>query len=501
MNMKYTAINIGPIISTLMLARKPRELWSASYLFSHLMRCVIDSLPSDCRVISPAILKGDDLKLGVGLYPDRVFIEGYMTKKVKDIFADAWESFCESTVIKKINDKSLSVFSLKENYFNLMSTFCNANSETEAIRTLNAELDKLELINYALDEEDRTPVLNLIKLDSISPLFSIATQDARMPVESLGEIAATEKSENGEIWKKFRNILLDEEKKALDPYVEVFGLDYKSYHKYICVVQADGDNVGKTVSHKDLPDGQVGRISKELLEFGKKAKAEIEAFGGLPIYAGGDDLLFIAPVVGKNHTTIFDLLEAIDDECFNGVAKAINDMELRINESGMRIKASLSYGISISYYKYPLYEAFAEARHQLFDIAKNIDNKNAVAWKYRKHSGSSFEVAFSKGNKNLTNVFKELIINTSDGNVVSAVAHKIRANELLVSEVLKSGKSVRLDALFEKLLECTDTAYFKSVKKIMPILYTTIDKKKYGKTLYNILRTAKFIKGEEPIDE
>ena len=38
--MKYSAINIGPIISTLGMARKPRELWAASFLFSHLMKCI-----------------------------------------------------------------------------------------------------------------------------------------------------------------------------------------------------------------------------------------------------------------------------------------------------------------------------------------------------------------------------------------------------------------------------------------------------------------------------
>ena len=38
--MKYTAISIGPIIKTLAMARKPRELWAASYLFSYLMKCI-----------------------------------------------------------------------------------------------------------------------------------------------------------------------------------------------------------------------------------------------------------------------------------------------------------------------------------------------------------------------------------------------------------------------------------------------------------------------------
>lgn len=30
--MKYAAINIGPIVDTISMARKPRELWAARYI-------------------------------------------------------------------------------------------------------------------------------------------------------------------------------------------------------------------------------------------------------------------------------------------------------------------------------------------------------------------------------------------------------------------------------------------------------------------------------------
>ena len=75
--MKYTAINIGPIITTLGMTKRPRELWSASYLFSHLMRCIVESLPED-RIISPATLNYSNIETDktIGLYPDRVFVEG-----------------------------------------------------------------------------------------------------------------------------------------------------------------------------------------------------------------------------------------------------------------------------------------------------------------------------------------------------------------------------------------------------------------------------------------
>lgn len=511
--MKYTAINIGPIVSTLMMARRPRELWSASYLFSHLMRCVIDNLPDKERLISPAILLEEaDLKLGVGLYPDRIFIKGEVCEPtLLKVLNGAWNEFKDSTKVKRVNGNKCDILELKENYFNLMVTSCEADSETKAIKILNKELDKLELINYALDEEARTPVIGLLKMKDNSPLIGIATSNNKLPIESLGEIAAIEKKQEDEDsrekWDLFRSILLNEKKKEDDPYTNAFGSDYKSYHKYICVVQADGDNVGKTVSHEKLPDGKVKKISEALLAFGIKAKKKIDEFGGLPIYAGGDDLLFIAPVIGRDHTTILDLLDTIDSECFSGVADVIDCLGLQMEKTvdgkqvNVDIKASLSYGISITYYKYPLYEALASARDLLFGVAKNIDRKNALALKLRKHSGSGFEVAFSKGDKELKEAFNNLVVETSDGNTVTAVAHKICANEVLVNEVMKSDSAVRLNALFEKLLECKGTPYFDAVKKLMPELYKTVGKDKFATTLYNMLRTAKFIKGEDPIDE
>ena len=52
--MKYTGITIGPIVATLSMARRPRELWSASYLFSLLMDCIKSRIPVDCKIVSPA---------------------------------------------------------------------------------------------------------------------------------------------------------------------------------------------------------------------------------------------------------------------------------------------------------------------------------------------------------------------------------------------------------------------------------------------------------------
>ena len=69
--------------------------------------------------------------------------------------------------------------------------------------------------------------------------------------------------------------------------------------------------------------------------------------------------------------------------------------------------------------------------------------------------------------------------------------------------VLESGKQERLDALFEKIMEFDKdkAGYFDAVKAIMPTLYDIVGKENYIQTLYSLLRTAKFIKGEDLHDE
>jgi len=462
---KYSAINIGPIIATLGMARKPRELWAASFLFSHLMKCIYgEAEKTGATIISPAKPKEDKNK--VGIYPDRIYMKEEVD--VKRVISEAVISFYYDL----LGDKTLDL-----SYFNLMSTTCEADKESEAIATLNQQLDILELCNYATDGDAAQTIYDIISEKKDSPLFNLADGKYIKEIKSIEDIAGVQRKGQQEIKEK-------------------------SHHRYFCVVQADGDNVGKTVSHPSLNDGEVLEISKELVQFGLEATKLIDEFGGLPIYAGGDDLLFIAPVVGKNDKQIFQLLDDIENQAFKGVQDKVGKLGLK-DKDGNLIKASLSFGVSITYYKYPLYEALESARNLLFGKAKGIRDKKAVAWSLRKHSGGTFEAAFSLKETELKTQFENLIAATTDKDTVSAIAHKLRQEEALVNIVLESNSADRLDALFEKVLEFDkDKAiYFNAVKAIMPTLFKTIGKKDYIQTLYGLLRTAKFIKGEELHDE
>lgn len=468
--MKYSAINIGPIISTLGMARKPRELWAASFLFSHLMKCIYSEVEkTGMTIISPAKPKQDKNK--VGIYPDRIYIKGDFD--VKTVLNEAVANFyfdLHGDGQRNSNNPDL-------DYFNLMSASCEAEKESKAIADLNQKLDVMEMCNYAADKDAAQTIYKIISKKVFSSIFQIATDKDELIIPDLESIAGCQ----------------------LDAHRDI---KMKSHHKYCCIVQADGDNVGKTVSHEGLNDGEVLKISEALVDFGVKATTIIEEFGGLPIYAGGDDLLFISPVIGKNGTHIFNLLEDIENKAFKGVHDAVESLNLKDNK-GKEIEASLSFGVSINYHKHPLYEALESARHLLFGKAKNINEKKAVACCLRKHSGGTFEAAFSLKDKDLKQQFAELINSTTDNDTVSAIAHKIRQEEKLVSIVLSSDSQSRLDALFKKVLEfdAEKESYFNAVKKLMPILFKEVGEKNYSQTLYSLLRMAKFIKGEDLHDE
>ena len=466
----YSAINIGPIIATLGMARKPRELWAASFLFSHLMKCIYaEADEMKAVIISPA--KPTEDKNKVGIYPDRIYFKGDVD--VKALISNAVWTFY--TDLYGTNPQNRQMPDLS--YFNLMSASCEEERESAAISQLNQQLDVLELCNYATDGDAAQTIYKIISEKKDSPLFDLADGKFIKKIKTIEDIANAQRLEHSEIKEK-------------------------SHHRYFCIVQADGDNVGKTVSHASLKDGEVLKISEKLVCFGLEATQKIENFGGLPIYAGGDDLLFMAPVIGKDGSNIFQLLDDIENNAFKGVKDVVDNLSLT-DDKGNEIKASLSFGVSISYYKYPLYEALESARNLLFAKAKNVQQKKAVAWSLRKHSGGTFDAAFSLRNANLKNQFEALIDATVDKDTVSAIAHKLRQEEALVDIVLDSRQQDRLDALFEKVLEFDKekSDYFNAVKSIMPTLYEVVDKKDYIQTLYSLLRTAKFIKGEDLHDE
>lgn len=172
--MKYTAINIGPILDTFAMAKKPRELWNASYMFSYLMECIIDEL-SGYNIISPAVLgSSKSVFYGAGLYPDRIFIEG-------DIKVDA--------VINKALDNFKKTTGIGNDYVNVMSVSVDYDKPSGAIKELNRLLDCLELYKRPVRDNSLKNVASLLYGKNKMKLYAHAASKSKFSIPSLAEIA------------------------------------------------------------------------------------------------------------------------------------------------------------------------------------------------------------------------------------------------------------------------------------------------------------------------
>ncbi|MBL0286680.1 MAG: hypothetical protein IPQ19_04500 [Bacteroidetes bacterium] len=85
----------------------------------------------------------------------------------------------------------------------------------------------------------------------------------------------------------------------------------------------------------------------------------------------------------------------------------------------------MSYGVSISYTKYPLTQALEQGVTQLFYKAKKTCEKNAVAFNILKHSGQNIASMFHKHLCSY-NLFEALLTSkVADDNYVRSITYKL----------------------------------------------------------------------------
>ena len=489
------ALNRGRIISTFALARKAREFWQASYLFSHLMKCLLYEFEKNktFKLLSPQIPPAKTN--GAGVYPDRAFFKSN-SKVDKDII----QPLINKAVLNFEKDTKLDKTIVRD-YFNIMTVSGEYATDGQAIEQLNKNLNYLELSVHATLPGTVNEMVKYLRNKDDSPLFWLAFGSLSFPNQErldLEELAQYR-------WKKFH-----------DPR--------KSHHNYVCIVQADGDKVGTVI--QSLLDGKLPTFSEALANFAQNATQKIRQYGGLPVYSGGDDLLFIAPIWGgeteDKRQSIFDLLDDIDKEYETLIQKELPQLTKKEeNSNSNNPKTSMSYGLSITYHKYPLYETWETARELLFYQAKQYwkDEKNTIAWQYQKHSGAIHKTNICKSHTEVYKAFKELLNITVPENIVTAVAHKIYANEGLLSSFEQEQSDAyknRLNAFFKHIVDIEGKDkqainYIEKVKELMIALHTVLHNKSVpskentnkiqinllAETVYSMLRTAKFFNGEE----
>jgi CRISPR-associated protein Cmr2 len=430
--MKYIALTIGPIYKTLANAKKPNELWSSSYIFSYIMKQIIKEFKSRDFImpyIEDETIFDDNFE--IGLFHDRFIFQS--KPKDLELLGDTIDN------VFKILSIDLDVdYKFLKNYFQ---------------------------INYLEKDIQDNPILELTPyLDTLELQFEVSQYDTNLLKEKL---------------LKTDNFFLKNKEH------KIASLQHISSKKYIAIVHVDGDKMGEVIQNKN----NIKNVSKSLFEYCKKSHELINSFGAETIFAGGDDLLFFAPVINKDRTkTIFNLCNEISE-----------DFDKRFNQ-----KATLSFGIHIAYEKYPLYEALGNSRDLLFSKAKS-GAKNNIAFRVTKHSGQTFETIIHKGNKDIYNNFLIFSSNikSKDGmdNFLHSLHHKIDTYKTTINIIAEDKDKLKnfFDNYFNNDEHKQYQEFFTQLIDFIYVVYQdkTIKKDKKLNIIYSTLRFIKFVQGDK----
>ncbi|NPA44451.1 MAG: type III-B CRISPR-associated protein Cas10/Cmr2 [Chlorobi bacterium] len=481
-NNKYIGITIGPIYKTIKIAQKTREIWGASYLFSYICKEILKNISAEkYNILLPNNEYVRQSKPGVGLYPDRILLRikengnfeeiNEIIEKVKESVANQlWDELNKSKFTFKPYDKHIQIFKKNKNkikafFYNYFKVYAIEADEADLsfVDKNNKKIGIVKSLNLYLDNAEQIPTLAHFDPNPFYVLFhfinhSFLIKDAfhddyKNGFPSLTEIATNElqfvTDENqkyiaqDEIRKIIKdefndkqendaskpNALVEEIKKDDNALSEIFGIkeisEYlRTYHKYIAIIHADGDNMGKLIGSLETED-EINNFSKDLIEFSIKANEILAGkrftqndvtdwgYGAAPIYIGGDDLVFFAPVASRdrdgNYLTLFDLIDKLDrafDDIFNKKDENNNYEKYK----GMtENRPCLTYGISITYYKFPLREAYELSKNLMYEVKNDkYKTRNRIHFKLQKHSKQEYTGIIDK-NYNTFSKYRELL--------------------------------------------------------------------------------------------
>lgn len=407
--MKYVGITIGPIFKTIGEAISPAGLWFGSYFFSTVTKTLCEKLVGipNVKIFSPFYDSNSNQNPqedGIGRYHDRILFsidDNTVTEeKLQKIISAVKKEMAKKFGTFK-TDKEIMLFI--DNYLRI--DFVILNEKTIEIIgksgkdgnniaiILNDALDALELMAAGKGRTDK----NLF-----APFFAGKKDNRNVYIKGSKLFTATKlssqlvikpsdsDSDSNSDLKSIEDIALSR-KKEEDFSTETPSDEAASLRgEYYAVVNSDGDKVGTLL--KDLCRGvdisqqsdRINSFSKACLKYAGEAAELVGNYGGMTIYAGGDDLLFIAPVY-----SLFSLCRELDETFKNTLKKGLKK-GLKEIPSDVEINVSLSFGVAVQYVKYPLYEALERARVQLYKAKESCGNRLGI--ELVKHSGKTVQL-------------------------------------------------------------------------------------------------------------
>ena len=480
---RYIGTTIGPIFDVMSFSSTPAALWASSYLFSHLSKCICEELVrrgvDQADIIAPYYDKDSELissmaDKGIGMFHDHIIFR-QRDFRIEDM----------NGVRAAVLDRLAADFSIDRDYLEDFIMTASVSFEADYSDGRNPLLvsgpmfDSLELSKKAVPSETENPILN--KFTGVDENDDKAGKNELIKKIVLNNLRCSD-------WQ----LLKDDGSRAIRSLGDI------QAGGYYAIVRADGDDMGKYIASL-TSDEQVRAFSEECFIYCRKAADKVREFGGITIYAGGDDLLAIVPCkrfTGDRWRTVLDFVKEIQ-EC-----------------SAHR----LSFGITVCYSKFPLYEALADSAELLFGDAKNrysngCRKKNNTAIRIRKHSGQTESFMIGNGTLDALLEKQHAVMDAKADNkeeVFLSALHKLALFRDLFETAAAEGNRDAVSAVFDNTFDGHDqnTAF---LHKMLPELFSSIADGRidiasigggasYGTadTLSNVLRMFKFFIERSP---
>ena len=387
---RYIGITIGPIFDTVNLASSPAALWTGSYMFSYLSRTICKLLTEkgvkEEDILSPYYTEKGDFPTdcdGVGLYHDRIIFRA-KSFLLAD-FAD---------VKKKAIHELAETFAMNEAYLHeyVMIHAAEFKNPTHPIVGTSKQLDGLELARTFANQQNG------------NELLSVLVGEKNYGNEVIKQLPLVQGFQNWQLWK-------DGSKESLKSISEIACSVPNSgmkKHKYYAIVRSDGDRMNQVLEKQDV--NTIRTFSRKCIFYCAEVAKEVRAFGGVAIYSGGDDLLAIIPCESKDGRSVFRFLQKCN-ACF---ARHFEDYVP---------KPTVSFGVTICYHKFPLYEALEDSQNMLFGIAKKT--RDCTAIHVQKHAGQSEALLIPNVDLEEFTKFYEENIRNVDSDWIHSAHHKL----------------------------------------------------------------------------
>ena len=551
MNNKYTILSIGPIYDTLKIADNTRAIWTVSFIFSYLMRETIRYLVNKEKISKENFLvphytdtfeeKYMQDGQSIGIFHDRLILKGEFAQKVDNAFKNSLENLAEIVwqTFKKTEEKDFKYVQVDvdetkvkdfiRGYFQSYIAQVDIEADKNPILELSKYVDAIEYEPKLAQYEEKEYLFLFLRLTNLSLLKEVAFGEEAYKVlkdrcfKSLPEISAYELlNSSDEIYKKYKENYLcltieklkqlkerGEEDALFDLLKKEFGDRFKPYHKYVAIVHGDGDSFGKHLKSTGANENQIKEFSDNIFSFLIEARDIIENYGGHQLVGSGEDLLFFAPVINEKEN-IFTLINKIDTV---------------FKKYFGNTKLSMSYGISVTYYKFPLQEALELSADALWSYAKESkwistsekkeSAKNAIHIVVQKHSGQTHRLTLHK-NSTLYDSFVKLTNEELSDDTTIQLPHSLHHSLQTVDTIINIIDKENIEHFFTNMFNenIHKVKHKKALEALEEILVKLKDKKsdevihlvddngttslqKPSKTLFSMLSVIKMLRGDK----